>query len=122
MSIKLINYDLINRRTQTKLISGAIDTELREGTAIEALMRRQYLLQEGEQPTFYVAPYSKYINVDDLTNHAPEGTVLLATSSAQLYFGSPEVKAAIKTLMPEGVTSTPQLLARYRSEKFRPRT
>ena len=100
MSIKLINYDLINRRTQTKLISGAIDTELREGTAIEALMRRQYLLQEGEQPTFYVAPYSKYINVDDLTNHAPEGTVLLATSSAQLYFGSPEVKAAIKTLMP----------------------
>jgi hypothetical protein len=63
-------------------------------------MRRQGLLKEGEQPTFYVAPYSKYINADDLTNHAPEGTVLLATSSAQLYFGSPEVKAAIKTLMP----------------------
>jgi hypothetical protein len=100
MSIKLINYDLINRRPQIGLTTGAIKTELREGTAIERLMRRQGLLEAGEQPTFYVAPYSKYINVDDLTNHAPEGTVLLATSSAQLYFGSPEVKAAIKTLMP----------------------
>ena len=100
MSIKLIKYDLINRRPQTKLTTSEIQTELREGTALEQLMRRQGLLKEGEQPTFYTAPYSKYINVDDLTNHAPEGTVLLATSSAQLYFGSPEVKAAIKTLMP----------------------
>lgn len=100
MSIKLINYDLINRRPQIGLTTSAIKTELREGTAIERLMRRQGLLEAGEQPTFYVAPYSKYINVDDLTNHAPEGTVLLATSSAQLYFGSLEVKAAIKTLMP----------------------
>ena len=100
MSIKLIKYDLINRRPQTKLTTSEIETELREGTALEQLMRQQGLLKEGEQPTFYTAPYSKYINVDDLTNHAPEGTVLLATSSAQLYFGSPEVKAAIKTLMP----------------------
>jgi hypothetical protein len=100
MSIKLINYDLINRRPQIGLTTGAIKTELRDGTAIEQLIGRQGLLKAGEQPTFYVAPYSKYINVDDLTNHAPEGTVLLATSSAQLYFGSPEVKAAIKTLMP----------------------
>ena len=75
MSIKLINYDLINRRPQIGLTTGAIKTELREGTAIERLMRRQGLLEAGEQPTFYVAPYSKYINVDDLTNHAPEGTV-----------------------------------------------
>ncbi len=100
MSIKLINYDLINRRPQIGLASGAIKSEIREDSALEQLMRRQGLLKEGEQPTFYVAPYSKYINVDDLTNHAPEGTVLLATSSAQLYFGTPEVKAAIKTLMP----------------------
>jgi hypothetical protein len=100
MSIKLINYDLINRRPQISVSSGAIRSEIRESTALEQLMRRQGLLKEGEQPTFYVAPYSKYINVDDLTNHAPEGTVLLATSSAQLYFGSPAVKAAIKTLMP----------------------
>jgi hypothetical protein len=100
MSIKLINYDLINRRPQIYVSSGAIRSEIREGTTIEQLMRRQGLLQKDEQPTFYVAPYSKYINADDLTNHAPEGTVLLATSSAQLYFGSPEVKAAIKTLMP----------------------
>jgi hypothetical protein len=100
MSIKLINYDLINRRPQIGLASGAIKSEIREDTALEQLMRRQGLIQAGEQPTFYVAPYSKYINVDDLTNQAPEGTVLLATSSAQLYFGSPEVKAAIKTLMP----------------------
>ena len=100
MSIKLINYDLINRRPQIGLASGAIKSEIREDTALEQLMRRQGLIQAGEQPTFYVAPYSKYINVDDLTNHAPEGMVLLATSSAQLYFGSPEVKAAIKTLMP----------------------
>ena len=100
MSIKLINYDLINRRPQIGLASGAIKSEIREDTALEQLMRRQGLIQAGEQPTFYVAPYSKYINVDDLTNQAPEGMVLLATSSAQLYFGSPEVKAAIKTLMP----------------------
>lgn len=100
MSIKLINYDLINRRQQTKLTTGEVKTELREGTAIEQLMRRRGLLKEGEQATFYVAPYSKYINVDDLTNHAPSGTVLLATSQAQLYFGTPAVKAAIKTLMP----------------------
>jgi hypothetical protein len=100
MSIKLINYDLINRRPQISVSFGAIRSEIREDTALEQLMRRQGLLKEGEQPTFYVAPYSKYINVDDLTNHAPEGTVLLATSSAQLYFGSPAVKAAIKTLMP----------------------
>jgi hypothetical protein len=100
MSIKLINYDLINRRPQISVSSGAIRSEIREGTTIEQLMRRQGLLKEGEQPTFYVAPYSKYINVDDLTNHAPEGTVLLATSSAQLYFGTLEVKVAIKTLMP----------------------
>jgi hypothetical protein len=100
MSIKLINYDLINRRPQISVSSGAIRSEIRESTALEQLMRRQGLLKEGEQPTFYVAPYSKYINADDLTNHTPEGTVLLATSSAQLYFGSREVKAAIKTLMP----------------------
>ncbi len=100
MSIKLINYDLINRRPQIGLASGAIKSEIREDTALEQLMRRQGLIEAGEQPIFYVAPYSKYINVDDLTNQAPEGTVLLATSSAQLYFGSPEVKAAIKTLMP----------------------
>jgi hypothetical protein len=100
MSIKLINYDLINRKPQRSLTSGVIKTEIREDTALEQLMRRQGLLKEGEQPTFYVAPYSRYINVDDLTNHAPEGTVLLATSSAQLYFGTPEVKVAIKTLMP----------------------
>ncbi len=100
MSIKLISYDLINRRPQIGLTTGAITTELRTGTAIEQLMRRQGLLKEDEQLTFYAAPYSKYINVDDLTNHAPEGTVLLATSSTQLYFGDPEVKAAIKTLMP----------------------
>jgi hypothetical protein len=100
MSIKLITYDLINRRPQLGLTTGAIKTELRTGTAIEQLMRRQGLLPAGEQPTFYTAPYSNYINVDDLTNHAPAGTVLLATSSAQLYFGAPEVKAAIKTLMP----------------------
>ena len=100
MSIKLINYDLINRRPQIGLTTGVIKTELREGTAIEQLIRRQGLLKDGQPPTFYAAPYSKYINVDDLTNHAPEGTLLLATSQTQLYFGSPEVKAAIKTLMP----------------------
>ena len=61
MSIKLINYDLINRRPQIGLASGAIKSEIREDTALEQLMRRQGLIEAGEQPIFYVAPYSKYI-------------------------------------------------------------
>jgi hypothetical protein len=100
MGINIISYDLLNRQPSTSVSSGEIQSELRENTAIEQLMRRQGLLTPDEQPTFYIAPYSKYINVDDLTNQAPAGTVLLATSSAQLYFGSPFAKAAIKTLMP----------------------
>ncbi len=69
-------------------------------SALEQLMRRQGILSGDESPTFYIAKYNKYLNVDDLTNQAPAGAVLLATSSAQLYFGAPDVKAAIKTLMP----------------------
>jgi hypothetical protein len=100
MGIKSIGYDLLNRRPETLVTSNTIKSEIIEGTAIEQLMRRQGILSEDETPTFYVAKYNKYLNEDDLTNQAPAGTVLLATSSAQLYFGAPEVKAAIKTLMP----------------------
>ncbi len=100
MGIKLVSYDLLNRRPSTLVTSNTIKSEIIENTALEQLMRRQGILSGDEPPTFYVAKYNKYLNVDDLTNQAPAGTVLLATSAAQLYFGAPEVKAVIKTLMP----------------------
>jgi hypothetical protein len=100
MGINLVSYDLLNRRPETLITSSTIKSEIVDNTAIEQLMRRQGILSGEELPTFYIAKYNKYLNVDDLTNQAPVGTILLATSSAQLYFGAPEVKAAIKTLMP----------------------
>ena len=100
MSIKLVHYDLINRRPETLVHNGAIRESIIDNTPIERLMRRQGLLQNDEQPTFYAAAYSKFISLDDLTNQAPEGTVLIATSNKQVHFGSPAAKAAIKSLMP----------------------
>lgn len=100
MSIKLVHYDLINRRPETLVHNGAIRASIIDNAPIERLMRRQGLLQADEQPTFYSAFYSKFISLDDLTNQAPEGTVLIATSNKQVHFGSPEAKAAIKSLMP----------------------
>jgi hypothetical protein len=100
MSIKLIHYDLINRRSETLVHNGAIRAEIIDNMPIERLMRRQGLLQPDEQPTFYSASYSKFISLDDLANQAPEGTVLIATSNKQVHFGSPAAKAAIKSLMP----------------------
>jgi hypothetical protein len=100
MSIKLIHYDLINRRPETLVHNGAIRASIIDNAPIERLMRRQGLLQADEQPTFYSASYSKFISLDDLANQAPEGTVLIATSNKQVHFGSPGAKAAIKSLMP----------------------
>ena len=100
MSIKLIHYDLINRRPETLVHNGAIRESIIDNAPIERLMHRQGLLQPDEQPTFYSAAYSKFISLDDLTDRAPEGTVLIATSNKQVHFGSPAAKAAIKSLMP----------------------
>ncbi|MCY7367275.1 MAG: hypothetical protein LH474_03900 [Chamaesiphon sp.] len=100
MSIKLVHYDLINRRPETLVHNGAIRAEIIDNMPIERLMLRQGLLQPDEQPIFYSATYSKFISLDDLTSQAPEGTVLIATSNKQVHFGSPEAKAAIKSLMP----------------------
>jgi hypothetical protein len=100
MSIKLVHYDLINRRPETLVHNGAIRAEIIDNTPIERLMRRQGLLQPDEQPTFYSASYSQFISLDDLANQAPDGTVLIATSNKQVHFGSPAAKAAIKSLMP----------------------
>ena len=100
MSIKLVHYDLINRRPETLVHNGAIRASIIDNAPIERLMRRQGLLQPDEQPIFYSASYSKFVSLDDLANQAPEGTVLIATSNKQVHFGSPAAKAAIKSLMP----------------------
>jgi hypothetical protein len=84
MSIKLVHYDLINRRPETLVHNGAIRAEIIDNMPIERLMRRQGLLQPDEQPIFYSASYSKFISLDDLANQAPEGTVLIATSTERL--------------------------------------
>jgi hypothetical protein len=100
MSIKIVRYDLLNQTVEKSVYTDKVKIETRSGTAIESLLTRLNSLEPEEELVVYAASYSPAVTQSDLSDRAPLGMTLVATSQSTLYFSLPKVKAAIDTLIP----------------------